>query len=35
MVDVHTPVILTPTQVTKMQDRLTEHIGMPAELIMH
>jgi uncharacterized hydrophobic protein (TIGR00271 family) len=30
-----TPAILTPTQVRRMQDRLTEQIGMPAELVVH
>jgi uncharacterized hydrophobic protein (TIGR00271 family) len=35
MANIHTPVMLTPTQVTIMQDQLTERIGKPTELIMH
>lgn len=35
MANVHTPAILTPTQVTKMQNQLSERIEMPAELILH
>ena len=33
--DVSTPAILTPTQVSNIQDQLTKHIGKPIELIMH
>jgi uncharacterized hydrophobic protein (TIGR00271 family) len=32
---VSTPAILTPTQVRRMQDQLTEQIGMPTELVVH
>jgi hypothetical protein len=35
MASVHTPAILTPTQVTNMQDRLSAQPGWPAELILH
>jgi len=33
--NVHTPTFLTPTQVTIMQNQLSEQIGMHAELLMH
>jgi uncharacterized hydrophobic protein (TIGR00271 family) len=32
---VSTPSVLTPTQVSRMQDRLTRQIGMPTELVVH
>ncbi len=32
---VSTPAILTPTQVSKIEERLNQEIGMPIELIMH
>lgn len=32
---VHTPVILTPTRVTRVQDRLSAQIDKPIELILH
>jgi len=32
---ISTPKILTPTQVTVLQDRLAEQIGLPTELIVH
>jgi uncharacterized hydrophobic protein (TIGR00271 family) len=35
MANVHTPAILTPTQVTHMQDRLSAQLGMAAKLILH
>ena len=33
--NVSTPAILTPTQVSKIQGKLTQEIGRPIELIMH
>ena len=33
--NVSTPVVLTPTQVTIMQERLSQEIKMPVELIVH
>lgn len=35
MANVSTPSILTPTQVSKIQDKLAQKIGMPTELIVH
>ena len=35
MASVHSPSYLTPTQVTIIQDQLSERIGSPAELIVH
>jgi uncharacterized hydrophobic protein (TIGR00271 family) len=35
MAGIHSPTILSPNQVTSIQDRLTEKIGEPAELVMH
>ena len=35
MASVHSPSYLTPTQVTIMQNHLSERIGRPAELIVH
>ena len=32
---VSTPSVLTPTQVSRMQDRLTRQIGIPTELVVH
>jgi uncharacterized hydrophobic protein (TIGR00271 family) len=32
---VSAPAVLTPTQVRRMQDELTEQIGMPTELVVH
>ena len=32
---VSTPAVLTPTQVSKIQNRLTQEIGKPTELIVH
>jgi uncharacterized hydrophobic protein (TIGR00271 family) len=35
MANVSTPSILTPTQVSKIQGKLTQKIGIPTELIVH
>ncbi|MEN8806792.1 MAG: TIGR00341 family protein [Desulfobacterales bacterium] len=35
MASLHTPKFLTPTQVSNIQNQLSERIGMPAELLTH
>ena len=34
MASIHTPTILKPTQVTTLQEQLSQKIGMPTELII-
>ncbi|MCG6894851.1 MAG: TIGR00341 family protein [Desulfobacteraceae bacterium] len=35
MASVHSPKILTPTEVARMQTLLSQQLGMPAELVVH